>query len=178
MSRQPVAEHRNGKGTRSAASPRLLTRSLSVLIALSMVAGCERETELPADGVGGTPGETSTALSSSTAPSAIPTSPPDFSDENEPQNDFPVTISPSSGATGTTITITAHGCRSGEQVKYADREAVATGSGERKQVPFRVSGSTLTAEYTVAPEDSIGSAEVIVICSNGSGSTPFDVVPT
>ncbi len=88
-----------------------------------------------------------------------------------------MTVTPTIATTGTVITITAQGCTAGEEVRFADRETVDAGaSAPRKTVPFQVSGSTLAAQYTIAADDSIGGAVVSVLCSEGRGSAPLDVV--
>ena len=106
------------------------------------------------------------------------TSPQATLDENESPDDFEVVASPPAAAAGSAITVTAQGCDDPEEVTFADRRTVDAGaSGLRTHLSFRVSGETLTAAYTISPEDSIGAAVVTVRCSNGEGSTSVEVVP-
>lgn len=170
---------------------RFSTVSLSVIVALSVVAGCGPEEASPFGDLGETGGETPDSIPPSTsveatAPSAtvtsttVPTkrtSPPATLDERESPYDFAVEVSPPSATVGTVITITARGCQNGQEVTFADRETVNAGaSAPRKPVSFQMSGSTLTARYTIAPDDSPGGAVVSVICGNGQGSAPIEVV--
>lgn len=120
----------------------------------------------------------SSVVESTTSASTKRTSPQATLDERESPNDFSVEVSPSSATVGTVITITAPGCKEPKEVEFADRETVRAGaSAPRKSVPFRMAGSTLTAQYTIALDDSLGGAVVTVICSNGQGSAPIRIVP-
>lgn len=176
----------------SAPHPRFFRLSLSVVAALSVGSGCGPEDASPFGDLqeAGEEGPNSTAPSTSAEPAAptptvasttMPTerrSPLATLDERESPNDFPVEVSPLSATVGTVIGITARGCDSGQEVEFADRETVRAGvSAPAKSVPFEMSGSTLTAHYTIAPDDSPGGAVVSVICSNGQGSAPIRVVP-
>jgi hypothetical protein len=90
--------------------------------------------------------------------------------EDESPYDFSVSLFPSAGTVGTVVTITATDCAGGEEVEFADRQVVDAGaSTPGKSVPFQSSGQTLTAKYTIAPDDSLGGAVVTVICGNGEG---------
>jgi hypothetical protein len=149
-----------------------LIRVSFTALALSVVVGC-RETVPPA---GDGPGRT--IPDSVTTSSTEATSPPATLDERESPYDLSVEISPSSASVGTVITITASECENGQDVEFGDREAVNAGaSAPSKAVPFTMSGSTLTAQYTISPDDSVGGAVVTVICSNGQGSAPVRIVP-
>lgn len=161
---------------------------LSIILASS---GCGQDELAPFDIEGSDATASTTTQPSSTSEVAVPssivesttsastkrTSPPATLDERESPNDFSVEVSPSSATVGTVITITAPGCKEAKEVEFADQETVRAGaSAPRKSVPFRMAGSTLTAQYTVAPDDSLGGAVVTVICSNGQGSAPIRIV--
>ncbi len=174
---------------------RALPFSLSALAFLGMLNGCRDGADGPTANSTTSASETSATTSPLSVPSTgIPptvgsapstdastpeTSPPATLPENESPYDFPVSISPSAGTVGTVITITATGCAGGEEVEFADRQVVDAGaSTPGKSVPFQISGQTLTAKYTIAPDDSLGGAVVTVICGNGEGAASLEITST
>ena len=149
-----------------------LIRVSCTVLALSVVVGCRETVPAASDGAGRTTPDVTTSSTEATPPPAT-------LDERESPYDLSVEISRSSASVGTVITITASECENGQDVEFGDREAVNAGaSAPRKAVPFTMSGSTLTAQYTIAADDSLGGAVVTVICSNGQGSAPVRIVPT
>ncbi len=106
------------------------------------------------------------------------TSPQGTVGENVSPGDLEVVASPRVAAAGSAITITVQRCAEPEEVYFADRRTVDAGaSGLRTPLSFRFSDETVTAAYTISPEDSVGEAVVTVRCSNGEGATTVEVVP-
>ena len=148
--------------------PQRLGQLLAGLFLFVMSAACGDE---------GRPSENTTTSSIDGATSPTMTSPPATLDERESPYDFEVVASPPIATVGTAIMITAPGCDDAEEVGFADRRTVDAGaSAPGRSVPFRESGQTLTAEFTISPEDSIGGAVVTVRYSNGEGATSVEVV--